>query len=433
MAHPLQVAIACPEREGELWAMVEDPAFMVNGRPCAFAGPCASVAELREALSRQTADVVLVSASLNAIPFETLRELVSRRRAVVLATDPLAERWREFPARVLSVDPGADELAQAIQEALLGNGTGSPRTSGAGRRSSSRRGVASVTEPVGQHLPTEPTSTVIAVSKPYRGEGVTLVTTNLAFATGVREKRTILLDANTRVGSVEFHLGANPARNVAQLIRRVEETGGEDAAWNALLPSELQPMGAPSDGQVLCGITKPSQRTQLADNSFKQLIATMREHYRYIFLPTSGSGWTLDDPQVDQLALHLADRILLVVRPDVEGITMAQRVLQDWPERDKVHLVLNQVGLPDQLSRGDAERKLRAPVVAVLPFDPWKVAEARARNRPVVCQRGCRLSGPLIDLAERITSGHIELAPDEEPRPSPWWHRWPVALAGAMR
>jgi septum formation inhibitor-activating ATPase MinD len=432
MAHPLQVAIACPEREGELWAMVEDPAFAVSGRPCAFAGPCASVAELREALARQTADVVLVSAALNAIPFETLRELVSRRRAVVLAADAQAERWREFPAQVLSVDPGPEELAQAIQDALLGNGQGSPRTSGAGRRSTSRRSVVPVTETGEQRAPTEPTSTVITVTKPYRGEGVSLVTTSLAFAAGVRE-RTILLDANTRVGSVEFHLGANPARNVAQLIRRVDETSGQDADWKTLLPSELQPMGAPSDGQVLCGITKPSQRTQLTDASFKLLVAALREHYRYIFLATSGSGWTVDDPQVDQLALHQADRILLLVRPDVEGVTMAQRALQDWPERDKVHLVLNQVGLPDQLSRGDAERKLRAPVVAVLPFDPWKVAEAKARNRPVVCQRGCRLSGPLIDLAERITSGHIELAADEEPRPSPWWQRWPVALAGAVR
>jgi hypothetical protein len=56
---------------------------------------------------------------------------------------------------------------------------------------------------------------VIAVTKPYRGDGVTLAATSLAFATGVFEERTVLVDLNTRAGSVEFHVGVNPARNVA--------------------------------------------------------------------------------------------------------------------------------------------------------------------------------------------------------------------------
>lgn len=432
MLRPIEVAIACPEREAELWAIVEDPAFTVDGRACAFAGPCASVAELREVLARQTAEVVLVSATLNAIPFETLRDLVRGRRAVVLAGDAAAERWRDFPARVLAADASRGELAQAIQDALFGRGSVRAST-GAGRVTSAGRGAAPVAEGVRAPATAEPISALIAVTKPYRGEGVTLAATSLAFATGVLEKRTVLVDANTRVGSVEFHVGANPARNIAQLVRRAEDADQRAAAWDALLQSELQPMGAPSHGQVLCGITKPSQRTQLADTSFKLLVTALRERYRYIFLATSGSGWTVDDPQIDQLTLQLADRILLVVRPDVEGITLARRALQDWPHRDKVQLVLNQVGLPDQLSRRDVEAKLGLSVVALLLFDPWKVADARARNRPVVCQRGCRLGAPLMDLAGRIVGGRIELAPDELPRVNPWWQRLAVGATGAMR
>jgi hypothetical protein len=102
--------------------------------------------------------------------------------------------------------------------------------------------------------------------------------------------------------------------------------------------------------------------------------------------------------------------------------------------RERVHLILNQVGLPDQVSRRDAETKLNLRVAAILPFDPWKVAEARARNRPVVCQRGSRLAAPLIDLAGRLANGRrIELDPDEQPKASPWWQRLPLAVAGAMR
>jgi MinD-like ATPase involved in chromosome partitioning or flagellar assembly len=136
---------------------------------------------------------------------------------------------------------------------------------------------------------------------------------------------------------------------------------------------------------------------------------------------------------VDQLALNLADEILLVVRPDVEGLTLARRALDKNPLRERVHLILNQVGLPDQVTPRDAEARLNLPVAAVLPFDPWKVAEARGRNRPVVCQRGCRLAAPLIDLAGCIANGRIELDVDEQPRVSPWWQRLPLAVTGALR
>jgi hypothetical protein len=115
-------------------------------------------------------------------------------------------------------------------------------------------------------------------------------------------------------------------------------------------------MGPPSHGHVLCGITKLSRRTQLTGTSFNQLVQALRERYRYIFLATSGSGWTVDDPDIDQLALRMADRILVLVRPDVEGITLARRALKDRPRQQQVHVLLNQVGLPDQVSRRDVPR-----------------------------------------------------------------------------
>ncbi|HEY1296999.1 MAG TPA: hypothetical protein VGJ60_28315 [Chloroflexota bacterium] len=431
MPRPIEVAIACPEREAELWATVEDPAFIVDGRRCSFAGPCDSIAELREALARRAADVVLVSASLNAIPFDTLRDILSARGAVVLASDAESERWRDFPVRVLPADPGRDELALAIRDAL--HGTGSQRTrASASRRSASTR-AADVPQSLGAENAAGGGSVVIAVTKPYRGQGVTLAASSLAFAAGVFEKRTVLVDANTRVGSVEFHVGVNPGLNMAQLARRAEETTGQDASWDALLASELQPMGPPSGAQVLCGVTRVAQRTQLSDASFKALVGALKERFRYVFLATSGSGWTVDDLPIDQAVLNLADQILLVVRPDVEGLTLARRALDNNPLRERVHLILNEVGLPDQVSRRDAETKLNLPVAAMLPFDAWKVAEARARNRPVVCQRGCRLATPLIDLAGRIANGRIELDPDEQPKVSPWWQRLPLAVTGALR
>jgi MinD-like ATPase involved in chromosome partitioning or flagellar assembly len=430
MPLPVRVAIGCPEHESELWAMIDDPHFRVDGRPCAFAGPCASIAELRDMLASGMADVVLVSATLNAIPFETLRDLVTGRRVVVLASDSFSDRWRSFPARVLAASPTRPELAQAFEDALLGRG-GAPRSRHASQvQAGSRPGTEA--EP-GARAAEQPRSELIAVTKAYRGHGVTLTATGLAFAIGVHEPRTILVDANFRAGAVEFSSGANPARNLAQLVRRADEAQQAEPAWDALFESEVQDIGAPSQAHVLCGITRLSQRTQLTESSFRKLIQALRERYRYLVLATSGSGWTADDPPIDQLALQLADRILLVIRPDIEGITLARRALEGWPDRGRIHLVLNEVGLPDQVFSADVEAKLGAPVVARLPFDPWKVAQARARHRPVVCQRGARVATPLVDLAGRIVKGHIELSPDELPTANPWWQRVPLAVTGGLR
>ena len=364
---------------------------------------------------------------MNAIPFETLRELVGGRHAVVLAADADGERWRKFPAsssargphqrRVGTSDSGRPRwwptavgidafgtVATFKWNAAACDGCG-PRSSRRFRCDCGDKALPWGGHHTGSHEP------------------------------GIRnrhiERRTVLVDANSRAGSVEFHVGANPARNVAQLVRRAEEMDVSEANWDALLirvaayGAAVTRPGPVRDYQAVAANTR-------SDRSFKTVIDALKERYRFIFLATSGSGWTADDPDVDQLALRLADRILLVVRPDVEGITVA-RGLQDCTHRDRVQLVLNQVGLPDQVSREDVEAKLGIPVVAILPFDPRKVGSARARNRPVVCERGSRLAGPLLDLAGRIAGGRVELAPDELPRVNPWWQRLALGATGALR
>lgn len=417
---PLRLALALddPSREAALLAVFEraEPPFRVAGRACAVVQLAASVRELEAVVAGTEADVVIAAATLNAVPFATLRELAGAGRPlVVLAPDPTATRWEGFPAPVLPADPDAAALLEALTTALRGGASQRIRRRPATPALPDRSGAAS--------------GEVLAVASGYAGEGKTTVAAGLGFTLG-SVAPTVLVDADGRGGAVEFHLGADPARGLCLL----DAPAAED--WAAALERELQPMGAPAPhGRVLCGVTKPTLRPRLTPALFEQAVAVLRARARFVVLDTAGAGWTADDPAVDRLALRLADRLLLVLRPDTQGVMRARRALETWPDRERVQLVLNQAGLPGQHARAEIEAALGAPVAAVLPADARGVAAARARHRPVVCQPGCRLAGPLLDLAGRLQGGGpLALAPDPEPAERrTWWRRLAVGLAGAVR
>jgi MinD-like ATPase involved in chromosome partitioning or flagellar assembly len=417
---PLRLALAIddPRREAALLSLVQDVSFRVDGRQCLVSELCASVRDAWAAAAGEGVDAMVVASTLNAIPFATLRDLASvGRRIVVLAPDPLAERWDQFPAQVVSTEPDAIALMDALHEAMRGTAGES-----AAPRSDAKPTVAGGGAPA---------SEVIAVTSGYAAEGRTTVATGLAFALGV-VAGTTLVDADTRGGAVEFGLGVDPGRNMCLLAQQEPDT---PADWDTSLSTELQPMGAPSRyGVVLAGVTKPSLRPWVTPYFFEHLISALRERYRYIVLDTSGGGWSPDDGAIDKLCLRLADRVLMVVRPDVQGVMVAQRVLRQRAHLHRVSVLLNQAGLADQYSRSEIEAVLRVPVSAILPADPRGVAAARARHRPVVCQPGCRVAPPLLDLARRLCRGKpLALAADVVDPIQPWWRRLAVGATGALR
>jgi hypothetical protein len=254
----------------------------------------------------------------------------------------------------------------------------------------------------------------------------------------------VLLDVNARGSAIEFHLPVDPARGLPQLGRRMRESGAwqqafdDEGAWRAALEAELQSMGPTSQGRVACGISTPAYREYVTGELVERVVGTLRSCHRFIVLDGSGGGWAPGDPDLDRAALHAADRLLVVLRPDEQGIERARRVLGDASShlRERVGLVLNQVGLPGtDEAVGVVEYTLRAPVVAVLPFDARHVAAARAHHHPVVCEPGCRLSGPLLGLASRLTGGGPIRVPVSSPsgRGLPWWRRLALAPAALFR
>jgi hypothetical protein len=438
--HRLALAVGEPH-EARLLALLEDPDLQVARRGCTVSVFCSNVREVREALVHtDSVDVMVMSSTLQAVPPATLRELVQiGRPLVLLVPDPTAVQWAEVTAPVLGLDTDAAALAAAIGEALFGHRparTPSPRPG-------SVRGGTATTETSPPRLKSE----VITISSAEAHEGCTsAVAVPLAYALSFAGP-TVLLDVNSRGSAVEFHLDhVDPARGLPDLGRRMQPTTEQprpmldsEEAWNEALESELQPMGLTGQGWVGCGISTQTYREYLTDDLLQRVVATLRASRRFIVLDGSGSGWTPADPALDRAALQLADRVLVVLRPDEQGIERARRILggdQSTRYRERIGLVLNQVGLPGtDEAIGWIEFELGAPVVASFPFDPIHMAAARAHHRPVLLEPGSRLEKPLLALASRLAGGGPIRLP-ASPRPStltPWWRRLAVGATSLFR
>jgi Flp pilus assembly CpaE family ATPase len=191
---------------------------------------------------------------------------------------------------------------------------------------------------------------------------------------------------------------------------------------------------------VLAGVPRPSMRPHFTATFYERLLEVLAERFAFVVLDTGGSGWSAADSAIDAVSLHLADYILLVIRPDIQGVALAREALRQWSGgRERISLVLADIGNRGQAreSRGEIEDVLGLGVVAVVPFDAKGISGAGRRRRPIVCQRDAKAGAPLLGLAGRLFGdGPVVLPPDVEPTAPPrWWRRLPLSagVGGVLR
>jgi len=399
---------------------------------------CASIRDLEQVISTRAAEVAVVASQLNAIPYPNLVALAHRgMRLVVMAPDPTDRQWDDFPGGlVIGTDPNAEVLAFALAGDRTSITARRQRQAAQSRSSPSRLPLGAVTGASAaisaSRRPSAKRGVVIAVAGAYRPSGKSLVAAGLTCALGVPGPA-VLVDANMRFGTTPFTLGMSNGQNLCQLADKCLDSEG---AWDAALLAELQPMREPTQAMVLAGVPRPSMRGRVTEGFYERLVEALAERFPFVVLDTSGEGWAAADWSIDGVSLRLADRILLVIRPDVQGVALAREALREWGRRDRIGLVLNQAGQRGMENRAEIEMVLGLGVVAVIPHDPKGVDAARRRRRPIVCQAKATAGGPLLDLATRLHGGGpIVLPPDVEPASSPsWWRRVaPTGVGGALR
>jgi pilus assembly protein CpaE len=216
---------------------------------------------------------------------------------------------------------------------------------------------------------------VVAVFSLRGGVGTTSLTVNLSVAVALSRQQPIaLLDMAPLAGHVAPMLNLRPTGGLRKAL-------GSGQQVDAQL---LRPYWQAHDSgvQALTSPLSPGEMGELSAGLVQPLATHLRQAYSLALLdlPSRLSGATA-------AALSAADRILLVVTPDMASLLsaiVAFQALDAIGVADRqVEVVLNRPGGVGGLSLEAVTKTLKRPVAAEIPYEPDMVSSLNAR-RPLM-------------------------------------------------
>jgi pilus assembly protein CpaE len=229
---------------------------------------------------------------------------------------------------------------------------------------------------------------VVAVFSLRGGAGVTSLAVNLAVALALSRQQPIaLLDMAPLSGHVALMLNLRPTGSLRRALRSNHPVNEQS----------LEPYWQTHDSgvQALTSPLSPSMAGELPASLVQPLATHLRRAYSLALLdlPSRLSGTTAT-------ALSEADRILLVVTPDMASVQSAVVAFQALDavgitER-QVEMVLNRPGGVGGLTSEAVAKTLKRPLAAEIPYEPDMVSSLNAR-RPLI------LTSPKSAAAQVIT------------------------------
>jgi pilus assembly protein CpaE len=259
-----------------------------------------------------------------------------------------------------------------------------------------RRAVREVAESVAPIAADAKRGSITALMGAKGGSGTTLLSVNLAaeLADGASA---LLLDMDFVLGDIAVFLDLSPEHSMADVLRNV-----------ARLDSDLFDSAV---SEHATGLRVLPQPTMPLDDVHYDTEAVMRtldlaaEHAEQVVVDC-GAG--VNDATM--LTVSAADRVLLIVTPDVPSVRAAWIRLQlldrlDVPH-ERIKLVVNRWGGNAGLSRREIEEHLGCSVYATINDDP-KAAGAAVNEGQLLRERGGRakLTRDIGRLAATLT-GH---------------------------
>lgn len=235
---------------------------------------------------------------------------------------------------------------------------------------------------------------VVAVHGAKGGVGATSVAVNLAVAMRLAGLGEIaIVDANLYSGDVAACLHLMSRSSLADLTPHLKELDREflDRA-SVRHASGLHAFLAPDDfvrAELITG------------EQIRRILKVMREHYDYIIVDTC----SLPDP-VTSATLDEADRVVLVMTPEVPALKNAARFLQvsvEFGLPAKTVLTLNRAGSHGALGMGDIQTHLHASVPVTIASDGRALVHAVNTGEPVVGQRRNRFADGIWQLTAVVT------------------------------
>jgi pilus assembly protein CpaE len=336
--------------------------------------------------------------SANVVPIDDAAGRLGRESAIeliVLALPPDREHGlgilptlaRFAPGKVLAVGPTAD--AKVVLRALR---------AGAADYVDVAELEAELEAAVGRldeaaSAPAEP-GKLIAVLSPNGGGGSSTVAANLAAVLAKEHKNVGLIDLKLESGDLAALLDLRPTftladlcHNAARLDRVMFERSlvkHESGVHLLAPPLRLADVGHVRPEGVGLAIT-------LGRASFPYVVVDLDHSFR----------------EEQWVVLRQCDIILMVLRLDFSSLRNSRRTIEHLEaqgiERDRIRLVVNRYGQPQEVPPAKAEEALGMKITQYLPEDAKAVNRANNHGVPVVIEApSAKVSRSLVQLAASV-------------------------------
>jgi pilus assembly protein CpaE len=252
---------------------------------------------------------------------------------------------------------------------------------------------------------------LLTIYSPKGGTGCSTVATNLAIAVvQLTSAKVVLVDASLQFGDVDVLLNLQGDRSIANATERIDEMDSD------LLESIL--VAHPSGIRVLTAPPAPEISETITPEKIKQILTMLRKQFDYVLVDT----WSyLDD--VILTAMEMADRILLVVTPELPSIKSTKQFLEvaealHFP-LEQMDLILNKALPRDGIRAEQLESSIRHEIRTILAFDPKSIRQTTNQGVPLMmAQPNHPLSESLLALAQKEIAA-LDPQPVEEAEPDP--------------
>jgi pilus assembly protein CpaE len=226
-------------------------------------------------------------------------------------------------------------------------------------------------------LRTDKAGFVVVVLGGKGGVGTSFVAVNLAVALRQETRSSVvLLDAAGRAGTVDVMLNLQGNQAAGRLLPRLDELDSAD------FESMLTPHASGLQAMLL-----HDQGNEVQPEQMRKILIALRKSRDYVVIDTCS---LLDETAAS--ALEVADRLLLVLTPEITSLRGAKLFLEQAGQlglsRERIVPVLNRFPQRGGLQRRAVENAMGIAVQGVVPDDIKLVTYSVNRGVPVVESHG---------------------------------------------